>query len=156
MREYKPRPTGIVRVDPYTSFPFVHNQFTDRQSQSGTLGIFIQFLKTPEHKSLFASGYRIRCPSPRRQRLRFSSFTEKSNVNLTAFRKLVGVGQQVNHHLLHTLHIRHHPERFERSGKQELVFRRLPRKTNRRHHLAAQLHHVTFLPSQRHPVGLQT
>ena len=46
--------------------------------------------------------------------------------NLPAFRKFVGVGQQINDYLLHTLHIRHHPESFKRSGKQELIVRRLP------------------------------
>ena len=104
----------------------MHNQFTDRQSQSGSLGVLIQLFKTLEHKSLFffrdtASGVRHREDS----HLRFLVH-RKVQCDLTAFRKLVGVGQQVNHHLLHTLHIRHHPERFERSGKQELVFRRLP------------------------------
>ena len=134
----------------------MHNQFTDRQSQSGSLGVLIQLFKTLEHKSLFffrdtASGIRYRENS----HLLFL-IHRKVQGNLPAFRKFVGVGQQINDYLLHTLHIRHHPESLKRSGKQELIVRRLSWKTNRSNHLTTQLHHITFLPRQSHPVRLQT
>ena len=100
MREYKPRPTGIVRVDPYTSFPFVHNQFTDRQSQSGTLGIFIQFLKTLEY--LFA--LILRDPAARIRNgetdLLLALIHGKREIDLSLRGEFSGIRQQVSQQLL--------------------------------------------------------
>ena len=69
MREYKSCPACIVGINPYSSLPFRYDQFTDRQPQSGSLSILIQFFKAFEHKFLFffrdtASGIRYSRNTP--------------------------------------------------------------------------------------------
>lgn len=95
MREYKPRPTGIVRVDPYTSFPFVHNQFTDRQSQSGTLAYSFSFSKRSNTSPCFSFGMPHPVSVTEKTAICVSSFTEKSNVILPRFVNLLALDSRL-------------------------------------------------------------
>lgn len=96
------------------SFPFIHNQFTDRQSQTCPLRIFIQFFKTLEHQRLFLlrnTASRVRHRKDSHLRLLIH---RKIQRYLSLFCKLIGIGHQIDNHLLHTLHVRLHSETLER------------------------------------------